>query len=79
MIKKETNRTCEKMIESHGAFDLQNSKYLTEQYMTEQGRTGHNKIISVREREIIFFIFKNKMDIFVFFIIVLWTKSCYVV
>jgi hypothetical protein len=75
MIKKETNRTCEKMIESHGAFDLQNSKYLTEQYMTEQGRTGHNKIASVREREMIFFIFENKMGIFVFFIVVPWTKS----
>jgi hypothetical protein len=30
-------------------------------------------------REIIFFILKNNMDIFVFFILVLWTKSCLVV
>jgi hypothetical protein len=33
--------------------------------MTEQGRTGQNKIASVREREIILFILKNKMGIFV--------------
>jgi hypothetical protein len=58
---------------------LQNSKYWIKQYMTEQGRTGQNKIVSVTEKELIFFIFENKMGIFVFFIVVLWTKSCSVV
>jgi hypothetical protein len=47
--------------------------------MTTQGRTGQNKIASVIEREIIFFIFENEMSIFVFFIVVPWTKSCTVV
>jgi hypothetical protein len=47
--------------------------------MTEQGKTRQNKIALVKEREIIFFIFENKMSIFVFFIVVLWTKSCHVV
>jgi hypothetical protein len=47
--------------------------------MTEQGRTGQDKIASIREREIIFFIYENKMGIFVFFILVPWTKSCTVV
>jgi hypothetical protein len=51
-------------------FDLQNSKYWTEQYKTEQGKIRQDKIALVRERDIIFLIFENKMGIFVFFIVV---------
>jgi hypothetical protein len=51
----------------------------TGQNRTEQSRTGQNKIASMRERDIIFFIFKNKIVIFVFFIVVPWTKNCFVV
>jgi hypothetical protein len=47
--------------------------------MTEQDSTGHDKTVLERDGYIIFFILKNKMDIFVFFTVVLWTKSCSVV
>jgi hypothetical protein len=33
-----------------GSFDLQNGKYWTEQYMTEQGRKKHDKIAPVTKR-----------------------------
>jgi hypothetical protein len=45
----------------------------TGQNTTEQGRI--DKIALVREKYIIFFIFKNKIGIFVFFIVIPWTKS----
>ena len=51
----------------------------TVQYRTEQDSTGQDKTALERDREIIFFIFENKIGIFVFFIVVLWTKSCTVV
>jgi hypothetical protein len=51
----------------------------TGQNKTEQGKIGQEEIAPVREIEIIFFIFENKMGIFVFFIVVPWTKSCPVV
>jgi hypothetical protein len=47
--------------------------------MTEQDSIELDKTILERDREIIFFIFENKMDIFVLIIIVLWTKSCHLV
>jgi hypothetical protein len=37
--------------------------------MTEQDSTEHDKIV-LESREILFFIFKNKIDIFIFFIVV---------
>jgi hypothetical protein len=48
--------------------------------MTEHDRTKHDKIAPVAKKEIIFFIFKNKISIFIyFFIVVSWTKYCHVV
>jgi hypothetical protein len=37
------------------------------------------QIVPERYREITFFIFEIKMNIFIFFIAVLWTKNCPVV
>ncbi|KAK2377945.1 hypothetical protein QL285_078563 [Trifolium repens] len=75
--KKKEKKTKEKrlfLLKWQGVFDLQNSKYLTEQYMTEHDRTRSNM-----NREIIVFIFENKIGIFVFYTVVPWTKSYHVV
>jgi hypothetical protein len=82
--QKNTNQNnLRDSLTEHGAFDFQNSKHWIEHYRTEQGRTRQDKIApvrdTVRDREIIFFIFESKIGIFVFFIVVLWTKSCPVV
>jgi hypothetical protein len=47
--------------------------------MTEQDSTKHDKTVPGRYKAIIFFIFENKIEFFIFFIVELRTKDCRVV